>query len=150
MSRTRTLLVAVAAVPFLAIAASSGAAAGETTNYSLEKTDTGYIRMNNRTGEMSICQEKSGQLICKLAADERRAYEEDVADLKTRVAKLEDTVASLGKIPPVVRDALPSDEEFEKGMNYMEKFMRRFMGIAKEFQNDNSGAKPPQAQPQKT
>ncbi|MBX4421520.1 hypothetical protein K4H00_26290, partial [Mycobacterium tuberculosis] len=73
MSRTRTLLVAVAAVPFLAIAASSGAATGETTNYSLEKTDTGYIRMNNRTGEMSICQEKSGQLICKLAADERRA-----------------------------------------------------------------------------
>lgn len=99
---------------------------------------------------MSICQEKSGQLNCKLAADERRAYEEDVADLKTRVAKLEDTVASMGKIPPVVRDALPSDEEFEKGMNYMEKFMRRFMGIAKEFQNDNSGAKPQQAQPQKT
>ncbi|MBA8877176.1 hypothetical protein [Phyllobacterium myrsinacearum] len=147
MSRTRTLLSTVIAVPFLAIATFNGAFAEETTSYSLEKTESGYVRMNNKTGEMSICQEKSGQLICKLAAEERKAYEEDMADLKTRVAKLEDTVASMGKIPPVVRDALPSDEEFEKGLSYMEKFMRRFMGIAKEFENDDKASK---ADPQKT
>ncbi len=147
MSRTRTLFAAVTAVPLLAIAGSTGAFAEDTVSYSLEKTETGYIRLNNKTGEMSICQEKSGQLVCKLATEERKAYEEDLADLKTRVAKLEEAVASIGKIPPVIRDALPSDEEFEKGLSYMEKFMRRFMGIAKEFENDDEGSK---AEPQKT
>ncbi len=146
MSRTRTLVIALAAGSLWSFAAP----AQETTTYTLEKTDDGYVRMNNKTGEMSICQEKAGQLICKLAAEERTAYEEDIADLKTRVTKLEETVASMGKIPPVVRDALPSDEEFEKGLSYMEKFMRRFMGIAKEFDNDNSGTKPEQPTPQKT
>ncbi|ATU92779.1 hypothetical protein [Phyllobacterium zundukense] len=146
MSRTRTLFFALAAASLWSCAAM----AQETTTYTLEKTDNGYVRMNNKTGEMSICQEKSGQLICKLAAEERAAYEEDIADLKTRVAKLEETVASMGKIPPVVRDALPSDEEFEKGLSYMEKFMRRFMGIAREFGNDNKDTKPEQPTPQKT
>jgi hypothetical protein len=146
MSRKRTLLMALAAGSLWSFAAT----AQETTTYTLEKTDDGYVRMNNKTGEMSICQEKSGQLICKLAAEERTAYEEDIADLKTRVTKLEETVASMGKIPPVIRDALPSDEEFEKGLSYMEKFMRRFMGIAKEFDNQNKGTKPEAPMPQKT
>ncbi|QND51871.1 hypothetical protein HB779_08125 [Phyllobacterium sp. 628] len=150
MSRTRTLLIAVASIPFLSMIAAHGAAAEETVSYSLEKTENGYVRMNNKTGEMSICQEKSGQLICKLATEERKAYEDDVADLKSRVAKLEDTVAGIGKLPPVVRDALPSDEEFEKGLSYMEKFMRRFMGIAKEFDDENKGSKSDTQTPQKT
>ena len=89
--------------------------------------------MNNKTGEMSICHEKLDQLACKVAAEERTAYEEDIADLKARVAKLEETVAGIGKLPPIVRDNLPSEEDFEKGLSYMEKFMRRFMGIAKEL-----------------
>ena len=131
---------------FIALAAGSlcalPALAEETSNYTLEKAADGYVRMNNRTGEMSICQERSGQLVCKVAAEERTAYEEDIADLKGRVAKLEDTVAAMGKIPPVVRDALPSDEQFEKGLSYMERFVRRFMGIAKEFGYDGEGSKP--------
>ncbi|HMF67871.1 MAG TPA: hypothetical protein VK602_09715 [Phyllobacterium sp.] len=144
MSGTRTFLIALAAGSLWSFAAM----AQETTTYTLERTDDGYVRMNNKTGEMSICQEKSGQLICKLAAEERAAYEDDIADLKTRVAKLEDTVAGMGKLPPVVRDALPSDEDFEKGLSYMERFMRRFMGIAKEFEDKNKPANP--ESPQKT
>ncbi|MEP7455742.1 hypothetical protein [Phyllobacterium sp. SB3] len=145
---TRTL------VPFALLAAASvlivPAIAQETTNYSLEKTSDGYVRMNNKTGEMSICHEKLGQLACKVAAEERTLYEEDIADLKARVAKLEDTVAGIGKLPPLVRDNLPSDEDFEKGLSYMEKFMRRFMGLAKEFEGDNKDATPSPSIPQKT
>ncbi len=145
MSRTGTLLIALAAGFLYA----SSAPAQDTANYTLEKTQDGFVRMNNKTGEMSICQERSGQLICKLSAEERAAYEEDIADLKMRLGKLENTVAGMGKIPPVVRDALPSDEEFEKGLSYMEKFMRRFMGIAREWGYEGERNKP-DTQPQKT
>ncbi|MDQ0998135.1 hypothetical protein QFZ34_003317 [Phyllobacterium ifriqiyense] len=140
--------------PFAFLAAASlfagSATAQETTSYSLEKTADGYVRMNNKTGEMSICHEKLGQLVCKVAAEERTLYEEDIADLKARVAKLEDTVAGIGKLPPVVRDNLPSDEDFEKGLSYMEKFMRRFMGLAKELDGENKDAPSNPAVPQKT
>jgi hypothetical protein len=143
MTRTFALL---AAASFL----TAPAMAQETTNYSLEKTADGYVRMNNKTGEMSICHEKLGQLACKVAAEERTLYEEDIADLKARVAKLEETVAGIGKLPPVVRDNLPSEEDFEKGLNYMEKFMRRFMGLAKELDGENKDGSSGPAVPQKT
>ena len=146
MSRTPALLAVLAA----AILSSSAINAQETTNYSLEKTADGYVRMNNKTGEMSICHEKLGQLACKVAAEERTLYEDDIADLKARVAKLEDTVAGIGKLPPVVRDNLPSEEDFEKGLSYMEKFMRRFMGLAKELDDENKDAAPAPGVPQKT
>ncbi len=146
MSRSFVPLTTLTVVLLFALPAN----AQETTNYSLEKTADGYVRMNNKTGEMSICHEKLGQLACKVAAEERTLYEEDIADLKARLAKLEDTVAGMGKLPPVVRDNLPSDEDFEKGMNYMEKFMRRFMGLAKELDNENKDKTPGPAIPQKT
>ncbi|EJN05388.1 hypothetical protein [Phyllobacterium sp. YR531] len=140
MTNTLASVVVLVAMSFMA----GPALAEETTNYSLEKTVDGYVRMNNKTGEMSICHEKLGQLACKVAAEERTLYEEDIADLKARVAKLEDTVAGIGKLPPVVRDNLPSDEDFEKGLNYMEKFMRRFMGLAKELDGEDKTPAAPQ------
>lgn len=146
MFRTRIYLIALGVSSLWSFATM----AQETTSYTLEKTNNGYVRMNNKTGEMSICLEKSDQLICKLAAEERTAYEDDIANLKTRVAKLEDTVAGMGKLPPVVRDALPSEDDFEKGLSYMERFLRRFMGIAKEFEDENKNDKPESQTPQKT
>ena len=40
--------------------------------------------MDTQTGEMSICEERSGQLVCKLAADERSAFQDDVDRLEAR------------------------------------------------------------------
>jgi len=129
MACSKVMVIAFAAGSLCALPA----LAQETPSYTLEKTSDGFVRMNNKTGEMSICQERAGQLVCRVAAEERTAYEQDIAELKGRVAKLEDTVSAMGKIPPVVRDALPSDEQFEKSLSYMERFFRRFMDIAKEF-----------------
>jgi hypothetical protein len=57
--------------------------------FTLEKTGNGFVRMDTETGEMSICTEREGQLVCRLAADERRAFEETLSDLSDRVAALE-------------------------------------------------------------
>ena len=60
------------------------ACADETDRYRLEKSDNGYVRMDTQTGEMSICEERSGQLVCKLAADERAAFEDEIDRLQAR------------------------------------------------------------------
>lgn len=116
----------------------SGAAQAESGRFVVEKTDNGYVRMDSKTGEISLCKLEGEQIICKMAADERAALNEDIAALQDRVAALEAKIGNRATVDP--DNGLPSDEEFERGMSYMEKFMRRFMGIAKELE----------AQPDKT
>jgi hypothetical protein len=138
----RTIVLASAfALPFLAASAN----AEEPERYRLEKSDTGYVRMDTKTGEMSICEERAGQLVCKLAADERSAFQDEVDRLRTDLKTLEERVAKLEK------PGLPllSDEEFDRTMGYMEKFVRGFMGIVKDLEKDNgTGSREPL--PQKT
>jgi hypothetical protein len=120
-------------VPGLVLAGLVGAASGEEVErYRLEKTDTGYVRMDTATGEMSICEERTGQLVCKLAADERAAFQDDIDRLQAKLEGIEARVAKLEDraIPEAL---LPSDEQVDKSLDIMEKFFDRFMGIMKEL-----------------
>jgi hypothetical protein len=102
--------------------------------------------MDTQTGEMSICQEQSGQLVCKLATDARSAFESEVERLQTAVTALEDRIGRLeATLPTKPQSTLPSEEEFEKTMGYMERFLRRFMGIAKDLEDkpDSQGTPEP-------
>ncbi|QKV19325.1 hypothetical protein [Oricola thermophila] len=112
------------------------AAAADAGRYVMEKTDEGYVRMDTATGEMSICTEKGGQLVCKLAADERAAFQDALDRLEERVSRLEDRVGRTL--------AVPSDEEFEQGLDNMEKFFRRFLGIVEEFEDERSAPEAPE------
>lgn len=98
--------------------------------YSMEKTEAGIIRLDRQTGEFALCKEQAGKIECaetkpaQLSSDERTVLlEKQVADLTARIAKLEKS--------GVANSTLPSEEEFEKGLGYMERVMRSFMGVAK-------------------
>ena len=110
----------------------SVAGAEEVDRYRLEKTDTGYVRMDTATGEMSLCEERSGQLVCKLAADERAAFQDEIDRLHTRLEGVEARIVKLESRPSIPETLLPSEEQFDKTMDLMEKFFHRFMGIVKE------------------
>ena len=135
-------------VPTIALAGiASVASAEEADRYQLEKTESGYIRMDTATGEMSICEERSGQLVCKLAADERAAFQSDIDRLQTKLDDVEGRVAKLEARPSIPETLLPSDEQVDKGIDIMEKFFRSFMGIVKELDKDVAK---PDADPQRT
>jgi len=135
-------------VSALALAGIAGLASAEQTDrYRLEKSETGYVRMDTVTGEMSICEERSGQLVCKLAADERSAFQDEVDRLQAKLDAVEDRVAKLEARPSIPETLLPSDEQVDKGIDIMEKFFRSFMGIVKELDKD---AAKPDADPQRT
>ena len=112
---------------FVAAALAAGPAAAESGRYVMEKTGEGYVRMDTATGEMSICTEKSSQLVCKLAADERAAFQDALDDLEDRVAKLEERAGRTL--------AVPSEDEFDEGLDRMERFFRRFLGIIEEHED---------------
>jgi hypothetical protein len=118
--------------------------------YRLEKSADGYVRMDTQTGAMSICEERSGQLVCRMAADERAAFQDEIDRLQGSVEALDGRVAKLeNSVTARLESTLPSEEEFNKTMSYMERFLRGFMGIVKDMDKDSGGdgAKP---NPQKT
>lgn len=119
----------------LAAIAATPALAQDVERYQLERTADGYVRLDTTTGRMSICQETGGQLVCRAAVEEREAYEHDFATLQERLETLETRVAALEGASGA---ELPSDEEFEQTLGYMERFFRRFMGIVRDFEDEQS------------
>ena len=134
------LLPIIAAAILATPALVQPAFAQDVERYQLERTPHGYVRLDTVTGKMSICQEQRGQLMCKVAVEERQAYDREVGSLEDRIVALEDRVAALEGGTSAER--LPSDEEFEQTMGYMEKFFRRFMGIVKDLERDFGNGQP--------
>lgn len=125
------------------------AAAEDAQRYTLERTEKGFVRMDTATGAISTCTDQNGELVCRLAADDRDAYDADIQALEKRIADLEAKVAGLA--PGSAGDGTTSKEEFDTAMDQMEGFFRRFMGIMKEFQGEAAETPPaPGAQPDKT
>jgi uncharacterized small protein (DUF1192 family) len=143
----------------LLVSLAVGASAAEPDRYRLEKTPTGYVRMDTRTGEMSICEERWGELVCKMAADERTAVQDEIERLRAELKVLNDRLASVGALEDRVaklenslasriEQSLPTEEDFNRTMGYMERFFRSFMAIVKDF--ESSDAKPPEPGANKT
>ena len=137
--RIERLIVPAAMAGLLA----APALAEDANRYRLEKTNEGYVRMDTQTGAMSICNERDGQLVCRVAADERSAFQDEVDRLQGTIKALDERVTKLeNSLTARLESKLPSEEEFNKTMGYMERFVRGFMGIVKDMEKDNDPTKP--------
>ncbi|MBB5533759.1 hypothetical protein [Rhizobium giardinii] len=112
--------------------------------YAMQKTDTGIARLDTQTGEVSLCQEKDGDLVCRMAADERTAFELELDLLAKRIEILEKAV---GEGQTALKPRLPTKEEIDQTMSIMERMMRSFMGIVKDLERESDGT---ESVPQKT
>ncbi|RTL95552.1 MAG: hypothetical protein EKK31_29415 [Hyphomicrobiales bacterium] len=138
--RLHHILIPAALCSLVAVSAYSE----ETDHYRLEKSANGYVRMDTRTGAMSICEERSGQLVCKMAADERAAYQDEIDRLDNSVKALDARVAKLeNSLSARLESQLPSEEDFNRTMGYMERFFRTFKDIVKDMNKEDGdgGAK---------
>ncbi|PWV99872.1 hypothetical protein DFR52_10371 [Hoeflea marina] len=122
---------------------------GLANRFTMQKTENGFVRLDTQTGEMSLCTEAEGGIVCRMAADERRAFEEQFASLSGRVAALEALADIDGRQSPMIAPpdrALPDDAEIERTLGVMEKMMRGFFGMIDELRTDrerrDGGAEP--------
>lgn len=129
----KTIAIGLAA---LLIPATLSAAEADAARFQLERSGDHFIRLDKQTGAMSLCEEKEGSLVCRMAADERAAYEDELDRLSERVGALENK--------SIVNKALPSDAEIDRSISIMEKMMKSFMGVVKQFQEDEKTAPLPQ------
>lgn len=143
------LVLAAASSMLLGGILPDAAAQEEEQRYALEKTADGYVRLDTRTGEMSICSETSGQLVCRMAVDERTAFEDEIDRVMARLQDVEKRLTALeGGAPATPSAGLPSEQDFEKTLSYMERFFRRFIGVVRDLEQEEPAA--PETAPDKT
>jgi len=123
--------VSFAALALGLIAFSGSAVFAEEGRYIMERIDDGVVRLDTKTGEMSLCRQQDAQMVCRMAADERHALEEEIALLEQRIAALERALDNGGG----TIEGLPSEDEIDRTMGIMEDMMRRFLGVIEEFEN---------------
>ena len=107
--------------------------------YSLERSEGGFVRLDRQTGAVTLCTEADGTLTCRMAADERAAYDADLARLEKRVEALENQIA--GATPGKSSD-MPSDAEIDRSIGIMERFMRAFFNLVQKFQGEEQRSEP--------
>jgi hypothetical protein len=85
------LLTLALASPAVAQVIDNSKLAPESENgrFTMSPVAGGVMRMDTRTGKISICRQKGDAWACEAAADDRGAYEQEIARLQDKVAKLE-------------------------------------------------------------
>lgn len=113
--------------------------ASDNGRYAMQQTPDGFLRLDTRTGKVSLCVVRNGVARCALAADERDAFEREIAQLKSeRDAARAGRVAESGARAP--SDRLPSDKDIDRTLGVMEKIWRGMMRILRENPPDEKGA----------
>lgn len=145
MNQKSTAIVVLATGIGLALGAATAAA--QEGRFIMERTEDGIVRLDTLTGELSACSVVEGQVVCRMAADERRALEEQIDLLEERIAAMEQAIT---EAPSEPGGGLPSNEEIDRTFGMMEQMMRRFLGIIEEFDQDDVPDPDPLPGPEKT
>lgn len=101
----------------------------------MERAEGGFVRLDTQTGEMSLCRMQEEQIVCRLSADERRVFEDEITLLEERIDRLEEALATEGRS---LDNGLPTEDEIDRTMGIMENMMRRFLGVIEEFEGRKS------------
>ena len=105
-------------------------AEGEAGRFTMTPVAGGALRLDTRTGRISHCKNDAGGWTCTSVADERAAYEEEIARLQARLAKVEAELAARSAFTP------PSDADLDRAVGFMEKFFRRFMAMIENLKRE--------------
>ena len=107
------------------------------------------LKIDRRTGRVSICEDRNGDWACRLVADDRLAYEEEISRLEDDNARLVEENARLNKELAERQSAegsgkrgdgpwiAPEDEKrLDEFMTFSDKAIRRFFGMVENLKRD--------------
>ena len=118
---------------FLGLAGSALAqspAEGDAGRFTMTPVADGALRLDTRTGRVAHCKNDARGWTCTSVADERAAYEEEIARLQARLAKVETELAARSALTP------PSDADLDRAVGFMERFFRRFMAMVENLKRE--------------
>jgi len=127
----------IAALALVLVA--SPAFAQQDDRFVLEKSGDGFVRMDRQTGEMSYCAIEAGALACRAAASSATSRDAEVAKIQEAIAALDRRIVALeSSLAARLESTLPTEEQFEQTMGYVERFLRGFMGIMRDMEKEET------------
>lgn len=132
-----------------ALWAQGAGAENDDTRYTFKRADEGYLRLDGRIGQVSLCTRRTVGWACQVVPDERVALEGEIARLQSENAALKKELLAhdlpfpgLAKPePPVAKPQEPSVQspngaEFNKMMSFIENVWRRLVEMIANLQKD--------------
>ena len=97
----RMVLFTVAGLAFAGSAAwaQSPPPEGADSRYTFHRVDDGYVRLDGRTGQVSMCVQRPIGWACQAVPDERSALEAEIALLQGESAALQKELIARGILP---------------------------------------------------
>ena len=144
------VLVAIGICAAVAVAARAQTApSDENGRYLLRQAEDGWFRVDQQTGQASLCRKGSVGFTCELVPDDRDALLDEITRLAEENAMLRVQVARGGKpdmpgkpdTPDAKKDdgiKLPSKEDLDKVMETFRSMMERFMAMVKDLEEQYS------------
>jgi hypothetical protein len=156
MSRLVFACIAVALAGSPALAQTSTpdapAASADDSRYSFHRVDDGFLRLDARTGQVSLCSRKTIGFGCHAVPDERAALESEIARLQSESSALKKELLTRGiALPAPIKEdkepqlsskrpdpdlKLPSAAEMERVRVMVEKVWRRLVEMIVNLQKD--------------
>ena len=161
-----SLLVAAICLAGLAPAIAAETPDTENGRYTLQPSGDAMLRLDTRTGTVSNCSNSGAGWACYAVPDERAAMDTEIGRLQAENEKLKAQLASREQAaaPGKIEDALPksdkapgtpdgqradgqrkieiplpSDQDMDRMMSFLERAWRRLIDMASRVQKDASG-----------
>ena len=140
MSQIRSLLVASWCAALVGSAAADPATDGAKGRYTMTPVEGGLMRLDTETGAVALCTRKAETWVCD-PVDDRSAASGDKAKLEAENKALRDHIKELEASaanskttpgngyptdPPGGVTKLPTEEEVDKAMDYVERIFKKF------------------------
>jgi hypothetical protein len=125
---------------------SKPAESGE-SRFTFNRMSDGYVRLDNRTGQVSFCSKRTVGWTCQLAPEDRGVLESEIARLQEENATLKKELLTRGMPlpgsmkgePPAARNErsfLPSDASIDRMKVAVEKAWRQLVDMITMLQKD--------------
>lgn len=140
ITRSLSVLAIVAAVG-LSGAMPAKSADTQAGRYVLKETPDGFLRLDTRSGDVSMCSKAEGKWGCRSMDEDGGDVRDRIVELERENSRLKDKIAKLdeGGVGPTTQRRkfeLPSDEEIDKAMTFVDKMLRRFKDALDNLKND--------------
>jgi hypothetical protein len=105
----------------------------------------GSLRLDTRTGQVSLCSKRAAGWTCQTVPDERAALEGEIARLQSENAQLKkEMIARAVPLPgttksepkPQLELKLPSEADVDRLMTFMERIWRRLIEMVQNVQKE--------------